>query len=149
MKDEFDPGTGELLDARPPEGEAPVIRVVSVQSLYLDEHGREIPNPVPMQPPIGYVRHKTIAEQMREMIRQASAEASQMGAETEEEANDFDIEEDFDPTSPWEHDFEPDPALEMMIARQSRPPRKEGQEAKPPVPPSEGAVVKPEPVKGP
>jgi len=107
---------------------------ISVQEQYLDHNGHELPNPTPMQPPVGYVRHKTIAEQMREMIRMASYEAAAAGAESEEEANDFDVGEDMEPSSPWEHDFEVDPALEAMIALQSKPPRKEGAQAEP-VPP--------------
>lgn len=94
----------------------------SVQSLYLDENGHEKPNPVPMQPPVGYRRQPTIAEQMRMMIRTASLEAAQAGAETEEEANDFDVGEDMEPHSPWENDFEPDPALDHMLALASMPP---------------------------
>jgi len=94
----------------------------SVQSLYLDENGHEMPNPTPVQPPIGYRKQKTIAEQIREQIRLASIEAHMAGAETEAEANDFDVGEDMEPHSPWENDFEPDPALEHMLALQSRPP---------------------------
>jgi len=94
----------------------------SVQSQYLDAFGREVPNPVPMQPPVGYKRAPSLAEQIRAMIQQASHEAAMAGAETEDEANDFDVGEEFDPTSPWENEFEMDPAMEAMIALQSRPP---------------------------
>lgn len=99
-------------------------REQSVQELYLDENGHEKPNPVPMQPPVGYKKQLTIAEQIRQQIRAASLEARQAGAETEEEANDFDVGEDMEPHSPWENDFEPDPALDHMIALASRPPQK-------------------------
>jgi len=110
-------------------------REVSVQEAYLDEHGREKPNPVPLQPAVGYKRQPTIAEQMRMMIRQASVEAAMAGAESEEEANDFDVGEDMEPHSPWENDFEPDPALDSMLALASRPPeeRTPRQEPKAPV----------------
>lgn len=97
----------------------------SVQSQYLDEHGREKPNPVPLEPPLGYIRHKSIAEQIREQVLAVSREAAESGLETEQEANDFDVDEDYEPTSPWEHDFEVDPALETMIALQSKPPQAE------------------------
>jgi len=99
------------------------LREESVQARYLDEHGREKPNPTPMAPPIGYRRQPTIAEQMRQMIQLASLEAAQAGAETEEEANDFDVGEDMEPNTPYEHDFDPDPALEHMLALASRPPQ--------------------------
>jgi len=95
----------------------------SVQSLHLDDYGRELPNPVPMAPPIGYKKSPSIADQMRAMMKQASYEATMAGAESEEEANDFDVGEDMDPHSPWENEFEIDPALEAMIALQSRPPK--------------------------
>lgn len=94
----------------------------SVASQYLDALGREIPNSTPVAPPVGYKRAPSIAEQMRQMIKMASYEAAQSGAETEAEANDFDVGEDFEPESPYEHDFEIDPAFEMMLARQSAPP---------------------------
>lgn len=105
-----------------PGTEQPVTREQSVQSQYLDEFGREKPNPTPMEPPVGYVKRRSIADTIREAIRNASLEARQAGAETEEEANDFDVGEDFDPTSPYEHDFELDPTLEAMLALQSAPP---------------------------
>lgn len=103
-------------------GEAPPSYEQSVQEIYLDGRGREKPNPTPIAPPVGYRRQPTIAEQMRQMIKQASYEAAMQGKETEEEANDFDVGEDFEPNTPYEHDFEPDPALEHMLALQSRPP---------------------------
>jgi len=104
-------------------------REQSVQSLHLDEYGRELPNPVPMQPAINYKKQPSIGELMRQAIRQASLEAAQQGAETEQEANDFDVGEDLEPHSPWESEFEPDPMLDHMIALRSEPPR---QAAKPP-----------------
>lgn len=94
----------------------------SVQSRYLDCFGRELPNPTPLQPAVGHKKHKTIAETVREAIRQASLEAAQHGYDSEEDANDFDIDEDDDPHSPWENDFDMDPALEAMLALQSAPP---------------------------
>lgn len=103
--------------------EEELIREIPVSAIHLDSKGREIPSSVPVAPPVGYVKHKSIAEQMREMLRQASMEAQQNGAETEEEANDFDVGEDFDPHSPWEHDFEVDPEAEALIALMSARPR--------------------------
>ncbi|UDN67891.1 hypothetical protein [robinz microvirus RP_172] len=113
----------------------------SVQALYLNADGHEMPNPVPLAPPIGYVKQPTIAEQIRRAIAAASAEARNAGAETEEEANDFDVGEDYDPTSPHENDFEMDPALEAMLALQSAPP------APPPAAPAE--PVNPTPIAKP
>lgn len=135
-----------VLFAPVPEGESAPQFEQSVQALYLDEHGREKPNPFPLEPPIGYKKQPTIAELMRQAIRQASEEARSAGAETEEEANDFDIDDEYDPSTPYEHDFEPDPVLERMIALQSRPPKQEPAAAPAaaptPTPPTGGAEAK-------
>jgi len=97
---------------------------MDVQSRYLNKYGQERPNPVPMAPPIGYKRPISIADQIREAIRAASFEAYMAGAETEEEANDFAVGEDEEPSSRWESEFEIDPTLEAMLALQSAPPAK-------------------------
>lgn len=94
----------------------------SVQSRYLDVNGHEIPNPLPLAPPVGYKKQPSIADQIRQAMRAASLEAAQRGQETEEEANDFNVGEDEEPSSPWEHDFDVDPALEAMLALQSSHP---------------------------
>lgn len=106
-----------------PGTEQPVIRELGVQTKYLDHLGREIPNPTPLAPPVGYVKQPTIAELMRKMIHQVSFEAANAGAETEEEANDFDVDEDYEPESPWEHEFDINPVYEQMLALQSADPR--------------------------
>lgn len=111
----------------------------SVQSQHLTPEGREKPNPVPMEPPVGYIKQPTIAETMRQMIRSASLEAAYAGAETEEEANDFDVDDEFDPTSPWEDEFEPDPVQEAMLALASKPPVAAS-------PPPEGGTMPPSPL---
>lgn len=78
---------------------------------YLDPLGRELPNPTPLQPPVGFKREPTIAERVREMVRseRLRQEALSAGAETFEEADDFDVGDDYDPTSPYEEVFEPVP----------------------------------------
>lgn len=107
------PGTDDLDNPQ---------RERSTQEMYLDEHGREIPNPVPMDPPVGYVKSPSIADLIRQQIKAVSAEAAMAGFETEEEANDFDIGDDDEPHSPWENDFDIDPVYEHMLARMSAPP---------------------------
>lgn len=71
--------------------------------------GQEIPDPTPIAPPIGYKRQPSIFEQMRQMVLsdRLAAEASAAGAETFEEADDFDVGEDIDPRSGWENDYDP------------------------------------------
>lgn len=70
--------------------------------------GKEYPNPVPMEPPIGFVPSKPIWEQIREMVKtELSQGADREGFETAEEADDFDVGDDYDPSSPYEDEFEP------------------------------------------
>lgn len=75
----------------------------------LNEDGHEIPDPTPVAPPIGYKKQPSLAEQIRQAIAserlKEAAEAA--GLETFEEANDFDVGEDYDPSSPYEEQFEP------------------------------------------
>lgn len=84
----IDPLTGEILDhkGRP-----------------LTSTGAEIPDPTPMQPPLGYKRQPPLHELIREMVRseKLAQEAAAMGAETFEEAEDFGDDED-EPYSQYE-----------------------------------------------
>lgn len=69
--------------------------------------GREYLDPTQIAPPIGYTRQKSLAEQIREMVRSENLRhlAEQAGHESFEEADDFEME-DFDPTSPYEEVFD-------------------------------------------
>lgn len=70
----------------------------------------ETPDPVPAYPHVGLTRKKSMAEQIREMVRSerlAQAAAAE-GHETFEEADDFDVGEDIDPHSEYEEVFEPE-----------------------------------------
>lgn len=73
--------------------------------------GEEVPDEVPMAPPIGYVRQKSMVEIIREQIRSAelARAAEEAGAETFEEADDFDVPDDLEPYSAYEMEeiFEP------------------------------------------
>lgn len=92
------------------ETETPQRRVKDAH-LKFDDLGREIMDPTPIAPPIGYRKQPSIAEQMRAMIRseRLREEAAAQGYESFEEADDFDVDDDFDPTSPFEEQFEPLP----------------------------------------
>lgn len=76
---------------------------------YLDKFGREMPSPLPIAPPIGYKKSKSLAEQIREMVlsEKLKMEAMAAGHETFEEADDFDVDDDYDPRSPFEETFDP------------------------------------------
>lgn len=102
----FDPETGEQIH---------------------DSRGHEIPDPVPMQPPLGYVKQDSLAMQMRAMILsdRLAREAAAAGAETFEEADDFDVGDDFDMEkhSPYEANFDPmTPQERAALTTQGREP---------------------------
>lgn len=74
-----------------------------------DEQGRELPDPVPLAPPVGWHAQPSMFDVMRDMIRgeHLKAFAESQGSETWEEAQDFDVGEDEFPGSPYEGEFEP------------------------------------------
>lgn len=84
----------------------------------LHPDGTPVLDPTPMAPPIGYTKQPSMVEIVRDMVRSAqlaqAAEAA--GAETFEEADDFDVgdEPDF-LLSGWENDFDP-PLVELLEA---------------------------------
>lgn len=72
------------------------------------EIGREYPSPIPMEPPLGYVPSKPLFEQIRDMVqRELSSVALSQERESFEDADDFDVDDDFDPSTPYEELFEP------------------------------------------
>lgn len=76
-----------------------------------NELGQEIPDPNPMQPPLGYKRADPIAVRIREMIigHKLAEEAARAGKETFAEADDFAVGDDWDAekSSPYEANFDP------------------------------------------
>lgn len=78
------------------------------------EDGSEAPDPMPMEPPLGFVRQPTMVEHIRNMVRSEHLRlaAVKEGAETFEEADDFDVADELEPASAYEFDeaFEPEPA---------------------------------------
>lgn len=71
-----------------------------------DKNGREILNPTPMQPPLGYKPALSLAEQIRLQIR-LHKNLDDTEPESEEEADDFDIIDDPIIESRWENDMVP------------------------------------------
>lgn len=143
-----DPETGEILDGDVLSNENdPVVkrgRVRTSMGAYFDKllnklqkpDGSEVPDSVPMQPPLGYRRQPTMVEYIRDMVRseqlRAAAEASEM--ESFEEADDFDVADEFEPISAYEFEeiFEPVRAADSPAAQADRP---EAPEAPPPAKP--------------
>lgn len=73
---------------------------------FLSEDGRkEIGDPVPVAPPVGMTRPMTTEERFRRIIRSEHLAriAEAQGADTFEEAEDFDVEDDpIPPLTPYE-----------------------------------------------
>lgn len=91
---------------------------VKLKSRGLNADGTPILDPTPLAPPIGYVKHPSMVEIVRNMVRgeRLRQEAEAAGAETFEEADDFDIGDDGeDLRSGFENDHDP-PIEELLKA---------------------------------
>lgn len=70
-----------------------------------DEQGRELPDPTPVEIPVGFQRPESLQEQIKRLVRtELSAQAQAEGFESFEEADDFEVGDDYDPSSPHELD---------------------------------------------
>jgi len=87
------------------------LKRVRPQHTSLFKNGREYPDPTPVAPPLGFIKQPTLAETMRQMIvgEALRRHARESGLETFDEADDFNVGDDFDPSSPYEETFEPPP----------------------------------------
>lgn len=74
----------------------------------LDEFGVEILDTTPVSLPTGFRKPETLQEQVARLVRnQVSREAEEAGYESFDEADDFDVEDEFDPSTPFETVFDP------------------------------------------
>lgn len=100
--------TKQLKEETPirPEHQA---KRVKTNGGYLTKDGAERPNPTPMAPPIGWKPSDPLHKRIREMIisERLRQEAAAAGMETLDEADDFDVGDDYDPASPYEEHFDP------------------------------------------
>lgn len=97
-----------LVQTFPGVFDADGVQTVSGQN----EKGQEVPDPVPVAPPVGYRRPPTLQENIQRMIRSEMLQqaAAAEGFDTFEEAEDFDIEDDpVDAQTPYEAVFNPPP----------------------------------------
>lgn len=85
------------------------------------ETGKELLDPVPIAPPIGWHKQPSMFDQVRDMVRSEHLKmyALAQGAETFEEASDFDVADDIYPASQYEdaNDFEP--VADLQARRQA------------------------------
>lgn len=103
------PRTREVVD--PATGEVYVHRIPEQEYRFPNGQRGERLDPTPMAPPVGFVKQPSMFEQMRAMMRQEhlrlALEAE--GLESPDEADDFDVDDDFDPRSPFEEIYDPAP----------------------------------------
>lgn len=89
-----------------------------------DKNGREVPDPTPVAIPLAYRGGETIEQKMQRFIRQQlSQRAAEAQHETFEEADDFDVDEDPELTSPYEIR---DAVPEFIAERDPSPPPEPG-----------------------
>lgn len=99
MIDYFDPTSGELT----------FTKRISNSDRYLNKAGQEIPDPRPAAPALGKKPGMNIRDYIATMVRseKMQQELDAQGVETFEEANDFEVGEDYFPDSQYENDLEP------------------------------------------
>lgn len=83
----------------------------------LNDRGELVPDPVPMAPPIGYRPQPSMVDIIRRQVQLASEEAKRMGAESLEEADDFDVGDEPELRSPYELDVESEVPIRVLAAR--------------------------------
>jgi len=91
---------------------------------YSEDGVYEIPCDKPVEMPMSFKRPQTLAEKIRELYKneRIMAELDAAGYETPEEADDFVCDDDLDPSSPYEHDFdhlEPQPHVAKGMVEES------------------------------
>lgn len=96
--DYLDPDTGLLT-----------LKRISMQDRHLNAAGQEIPDPRPAAPSLGKKPEVNIRDYIATMVRseRLQQELDAAGHETFEEANDFEVGDDYFPDSQYENDLEP------------------------------------------
>lgn len=86
-----------------------------------DKNGNELMDSTPVASTLR-VRPQSEYQRLRALIAQELSQAAQNnGHESFEEANDFDVGDDFDPTTPYEEQFDPDTGLSQWEFQQEIP----------------------------
>lgn len=118
-------------------------------SKQIGKDGREYGDDTPMAPPVGYKRQPTMVEIIREAVRNEKLQQDlrAAGHETFEEADDFDIGDDYDPQTPYENDF--DPPIREVFAEAEASMAARAAPAPAASPPAGGGAPTPEPAPAP
>lgn len=100
----------------------------------LNEKGHEVLDATPVARPVGWSRPESLQEQIRRFVRnELSQHAAAQGHETWEEAEDFEVGDDYDPRSPYELDDDQEAAPLPTPDRPGRPGRDSGPDGPVPV----------------
>lgn len=93
----------------PESGEISFTKRISHQDRFLTKAGQEIPDPRPAAPALGKKPEMHIRDYIRSMVHneRLQQELDAAGHETFEEANDFEVGDDYFPDSQYENDLEP------------------------------------------
>lgn len=96
--DEIDPDTGVAT-----------LKRISRQDRFLNQAGQEIMDPRPAAPALGKKPEMHIRDYIRTLVHneRLQADLDAAGHETFEEANDFEVGDDYFPDSDYENDLEP------------------------------------------
>jgi len=74
-----------------------------------DDEGGELGDPTPMEPPLGYKRSLSLSEQIAQQVRLQHLRILEDSAvhETEDDADDFEVGDDYEPLSKYENEHMP------------------------------------------
>jgi len=113
----------------------------------LNENGHEILDDTPISLPLRFNRPPSKLDDLRAMLKIVSREAQHAGQETFEEADDFDVGDDYDPRSPWELSVDQELQTVSPMAPGAAPPPvpgpASGNAGNVPVPPEQGTAPVP------
>lgn len=85
----------------------------------LNDKGQEVLNDAPVTLPVRYQRGDNITERVQRMVEETISRRAEMaGLETLDDANDFDVGDDYDPRS--EHEVDEDAEAEYFRQRGER-----------------------------
>lgn len=106
----------------------------------LNEKGHEVLDSTPLARTVGFRPPPTLAETIKRLVHgELSRRAAEVGDETFEEADDFEIGDDYDPRSPWElaadqEVYRPDPAPPQSASPTPTPPQTQADKPANPAP---------------
>lgn len=71
-------------------------KMLSLLGLKLNEKGQEIPDPKPVEIPVGFKKPDSIQDMIRRLVHNEFAVQKRGDVESFQEADDFDVDDDFD-----------------------------------------------------